>query len=168
LPKRREREERLKEDWEGPPGWHLEKLGEWLVNTGPWVNIGVAVVFLISRRPLRIAEPLSATFDMVNATYSITFQPWVSEKIVLRAYHVVAQLAYRAAYRLPRDKTIRVLRFVSGQADEKGRFPSWQVMHDRWNLTNPNDRFWNRSAYYKAYSRAVEALIPPYLPLGPE
>lgn len=126
------------------------------------------MVFLISGTPSRTAQPLSATFDMVNATYSITFQPWVSEKIVLRACHVVAQLAYRAAYRLPRDKTIRVLRFVSEQADEKGRLASWKVMHDRWNLTNPDDRFWDRSALHKAYSRAVEALIPPYLPLAPE
>jgi hypothetical protein len=126
------------------------------------------VVFLISGRPPRIAEPLSATFDMANATYSITFQPWVSEKTVLRAYRVVTQPAYRAAYRLPGDKTIQVLRFVSEQADEKGRLASWEVMHDRWNVTNPDERFWDRSALHKTYSRAVEALIPAYLPLGPE
>jgi hypothetical protein len=43
------------------------------------------------------------------------------------------------------DKTIQVLRFVSEQADKKGRLASWEVMHDRWNVTNPDERFWDRT-----------------------
>jgi len=155
-------EEQLKKSFEGYFGWYLEELGEWLADKYPWENVGDAVVFLISGRPPRLAEPLSATIQEESATYSITFLPWVSEQTILRAYHLL-----RSRHRqVPGDKTIRVLRFVAEQTDEEGRLPSWSTLLSRWNAANPDDRFANRSALYKAYGRAVEALVPPYLPLA--
>lgn len=174
--KQSEQERRLEDQWvrepelflqrleEGgsEPGGYLEELGEWLVNVYPWSHVGEAVVFVISGRPPRLAEPLSAAMNMGNATYSITFSPWVSEATVVRAYRTVISRHRR----LPGDKTIRVLHFVSEQADEEGQLPSWSELERRWNKANPDERFWDRSAMHKTYSRAVEALVPPYLPLG--
>jgi len=147
-----EERERLK-GFEGYFGWYLEILGEWLADKYPWENVGDAVVFLISGRPPRLAQPLSATSNMGNATYSLTFSPWISEETLMRAYRAI--------------KTVRVLRFVSEQADDDGDLPSWDTLCDRWNAANPdeNERFKDRSALYKAYRRAVKALVPPSLPL---
>ena len=147
-----EERERLK-GFEGYFGWYLEILGEWLADKYPWENVGDAVVFLISGRPPRLARPLSATSNMGNATYSLTFLPWISEETLMRAYRAI--------------KTVRVLRFVSEQADDDGDLPSWDTLCDRWNAANPdeNERFKDRSALYKAYRRAVKALVPPSLPL---
>jgi hypothetical protein len=142
--------------WEGYFGWHLETLGEWLADKYPWENVGDAVVFLISGRPPRLAKPLSATEDYANATYSLTFSPWISEETLMRAYRAIRGPS-------PGDKTVRVLRFVSGQADDDGILPSWSTLCDRWDAANPDESFSDRSALYKAYKRAVEALVPPYL-----
>ena len=150
--------ERLK-GFEGYFGWFLEMLGEWLADKYPWENVGDAVVFLISGRPPRLAQPLSAISNMGNATYALTFSPWISEETLMRAYRAIRVTP-------PGDKTVRVLRFVSAQADEEGRLPSWTTLCDRWNAANPDERFKDRSALYKAYRRAVEALVPPYLPLA--
>jgi len=141
--------------------WHLEELGEWLVDKYPWENVGDAVVFLISGRPPRLAKPLRASHDDGTATYSITFSSWVSEETILRAYHNIRSIHPR----LPGDKTVRVLRFVSEQTDGDGHLPTWDTLLNRWNAANPDDRFTDRSALRKAYRRAVEALVPPYLPL---
>ncbi len=156
-------EGRRRREWEGYFGWQLEVLGEWLADKYPWENLGDAVVFLVSGRPPRLAEPLSAAVNEGNATFSITFSPWVSEETVLRAYRAVRSLHRQ----LPGGKTLRVLRFVSEQTDEAGHPPSWDEMCDRWNAANPNEAFKHRSALRRAYLRAVEALTPPYLPLGP-
>jgi hypothetical protein len=145
--------------WEGYFGWHLETLGEWLAAQYPWENVGDAVVFLISGRPPRLAKPLSAISNMGNATYSLTFSPWISEETLMRAYRAIRVTP-------PGDKTVRVLRFVSGQADDDGVLPTWDALCDRWNAANPDEKFKDRSALYKAYRRAVEALVPPYLPLA--
>ena len=150
-----------KEDWDGYFGTELELLGEWLADKYPWENVGDVVVFLISGRPPRLAQPLSATHDTGNATFSLNFSPWVSEKTVRDAYRYIQY----SQGRIPGDKTIRVLRFVAEQTNEKGVPPSWAALWERWNAANPNDRYENRSALYKAYRRAVEALVPPYLPL---
>jgi hypothetical protein len=144
--------------WEGYFGWHLETLGEWLTDKYPWENVGDAVVFLISGRPPRLAKPLSAISNMGNATYSLTFSPWISEETLMRAYRAIRVTP-------PGDKTVRVLRFVSGQADDDGVLPTWDALCDRWNAANPEEKFSDRSALRKAYRRAVEALVPPYLPL---
>ena len=156
-------ERRRQQKWEGYFGWHLEALGEWLADKYPWENVGDAVVFLVSGRPPRLAEPLSAAINEGNATFSITFSPWVSEETVLRAYR-----AFQSFHRQPPGgKTLRVLHFVSEQTDEEGHFPSWDEMCHRWNVAYPNEAFKHRSALRRAYLRAVEALVPPYLPLGP-
>ena len=120
-------------------------------------------VFLISGRPPRLAEPLRATQDDANAAYSITFSPWISEETVVRAYRNIKSLHRRQ----PGDKTLRVFHFVSEQADDEGVLPTWGALHERWKVANPDpdERFSNRSALYKAYRRAVEALVPPSLPL---
>jgi hypothetical protein len=144
--------------WEGYFGWHLETLGEWLADKYPWENVGDAMVFLISGRPPRLAQPLSAISNMGNATNSLTFSPWISEETLMRAYRAIRETP-------PGDKTVRVLRFVSGQANDDGVLPSWTTLCDRWNAANPHERFKDRSALYKAYRRAVKALVPPYLPL---
>jgi hypothetical protein len=154
--RRRDREQY--KGWEGYFGWHLETLSEWLADKYPWEHIGDAVVFLISGRPPRLAKPLSATENTRNATYSVTFSPWISEETLMRAYRAIRGPS-------PGDKTARVLRFVSEQADDDGRLPSWTALCNRWNAANPDERFSDRSALYKAYRRAVEALVPPYLPL---
>ena len=60
---------------------------------------------------------------------------------------------------------MRVLRFVTGQADEDGGLPSWSELLLRWNAANPTESFSDRSALHRIYKRAVEALVPPYLPL---
>jgi hypothetical protein len=151
-------ERQRQKEWEGHFGTQLEILGEWLAAKYPWENVGDAVVFLISGRPPRLAQPLSAISNMGNASYSLTFSPWISEETLMRAYRVIRVTP-------PGDKTVRVLRFVSGQADEEGRLPSWSALLNRWNATNPNEEFKDKSALYKAYRRAVEALVPPYLPL---
>jgi hypothetical protein len=144
------------------PGGYLEELGKWLVNTYPWLHVGDAVVFVISGRPPRLAEPLSAAMDMGNATYSITFSPWVSEEAVVRAYRATQGFHRRSSG----DKTIRVLRFVAEQTDAEGGLPSWDKLLALWNAANPDERFKGRDGLHRAYSRAVEALVPPYLPLG--
>ena len=145
--------------WEGHFGTQLEILGEWLAAKYPWENVGDAVVFLISGRPPRLAQPLSANSNMGNATYSLTFSPWISEETLMRAYRAIRVTP-------PGDKTVRVLRFVSGQADDDGVLPTWDELHERWNAANPEaEWFSDRSALYKAYIRAVGALAPPYLPL---
>jgi hypothetical protein len=153
-------EERQRQrEWEGHFGTQLEILGEWLAAKYPWENVGDAVVFLISGRPPRLAQPLSAISNMGNATYSLTFSPWISEETLMRAYRAIRETP-------PGDKTVRVLRFVSGQADDDGDLPTWDTLCDRWNAANPEEEwFSDRSALYKAYRRAVEALVPPYLPL---
>jgi hypothetical protein len=153
-----EERQRLKE-YEGYFGAQLEILGEWLAAKYPWENVGDAVEFLISGRPPRLAQPLSAISTMGNATYSLTFSPWISEETLMRAFRVLRGPS-------PGDKTVRVLRFVSGQADDDGVLPSWTTLCDRWNAANLDERFKDRSALYKAYRRAVEALVPPYLPLA--
>jgi hypothetical protein len=153
-----EERERLK-GYEGYFGAQLEILGEWLADKYPWENVGDAVVFLISGRPPRLAQPLSATSNMGSATYSLTFSPWISEGTLVRAYRAIRETP-------PGDKTVRVLRFVLGQANDKGDLPSWATLCERWNAANPEgDRFKDRSALYKAYRRAVEALVPLSLPL---
>lgn len=171
-----EQERRLDERWVDPDaisvqiseeeqsdsGGYLKELGEWLMNVYPWLHVGDAVMFVVSGRPPRLAEPLSAVMDMGRATYSITFSPWVAEETVLRAYRTLISRHRRS----PGDKTVRVLRFVSEQADEEGRRPSWAKLLDRWNAANPSERFSDRTSLYHAYRRAVEALVPPYLPLG--
>ena len=140
-------------------GTQLEILGEWLADTYPWENVGDAVVFLISGRPPRLAQPLSATSNMGNATYSLTFSPWISEETLMRAYRAIGRTP-------PGDKTVRVLRFVSGQANDDGDLPSWSTLCDRWNAANPDEKFSDKSALHKAYGRALKALVPPYLPLA--
>jgi hypothetical protein len=130
----------------------------------PWESVGEAAVFVISGRPPRIAEPFRMVHDHGNLTYSMTFSPWVSEETIVHAYRATRHIYWR----LPGEKTIRVLRFVSEQTDEEGRLPSWSELLDRWNVANPNDRYAGRSALYRAYERAVKALAPPYLPLGLE
>jgi hypothetical protein len=153
-------ERQRQKEWEGHFGTQLEILGEWLAAKYPWENVGDAVVFLISGRPPRLAQPLSATQDDANATYSLTFSPWISEETLTRAYRAIRGPS-------PGDKTVRVLRFVSGQADDDGVLPTWTTLCDRWNAANPdeNERFKDRSALYKAYRRAVKALVLPSLPL---
>jgi hypothetical protein len=144
--------------FEGYFGWYLEILGEWLADKYPWENVGDAVVFLISGRPPRLAQPLSANSNMGNATYSLTFSPWISKETLMRAYRATRVTP-------PGDKTVRVLRFVLGQANDDGDLPTWDTLHERWNAANPKaEWFSDRSAIYKAYSRAVGALVPPYLP----
>lgn len=152
------------EEEEGKQGRFLEELGEWLARVYPWSHVGDAVVFVVSGRPPRVAEPLSAAMDMGHATYSLTFSPWVSEESVRAAYRTVVSRHRRSS----NDKTLRVFRFVCEQADEAGRLPTWPELLDRWNRANPDERYQNRGAIYKAYARALEALIPPYLPLGTE
>jgi hypothetical protein len=158
-------EEEMEWDWESykwpPPGDLLQTLAKWLFDKYPWASIEDAEVFLISGRPPRLAEPLRATQDDANAAYSITFSPWISAETVVRAYRNIKSLHRR----LPRDKTLRVLHFVSEQADDDGDLPTWDALCDRWNAANPHEKFSNRSALYKAYRRAVEALVPPSLPL---
>jgi hypothetical protein len=141
----------------------LRRLAAWLVDKYPWASVEDAEVFLISGRPPRLAEPLRAAQDDANAAYSITFSPWISEETVLQAYRAIQSSFHRP----PGDKTVQVLQFVSEQADDKGVLPSWAVLYDRWNAAYPKkkDRFEDRSALYKAYRRAVDALVPPYLPL---
>jgi hypothetical protein len=151
-------ERRRQKEWEGHFGTELEILGEWLADTYPWENVGDAVVFLISGRPPRLAQPLSATSNMGNATYSLTFSPWISEETLMRAYRAIGRTP-------PGDKTVRVLRFVSGQANDDGDLPSWSTLCDRWNAANPDEKFSDKSALHKAYGRALKALVPPYLPL---
>ncbi len=158
----RDQEKQQEKGWEGYFGWQLETLGEWLADKYPWENVGDAAVFLISGRPPRLAEPLSAAHNVGNETYSITFSLWVSEETVLRAYRTI-QSAHR---RPPGGKTLRVLHFVSEQTDQEGALPPWSELLDRWNEANPNERFSDRSALRRAYRRAVEALVPPYLPLA--
>ena len=119
------------------------------------------MVFLISGRPPRLAEtaePLSATHNIGHATASLTFSPWISEKTIMRAFRVVRGPSLG-------DKTVRVLRFVSGQADQEGRLPSWPALLNRWNAANPDEKYSDRSALSKAYGRAIVALVPPYLTL---
>lgn len=157
----RVQEKRMEEDWDGPAGWQLTTLGEWLVGKYPWKSVGDAEVFLVSGRPPQLAEPLCAAVDMGNATYSITFSPWVSEETILRVYHFI-QNSHR---RPPGDKTLRLFHFVLDQADEEGRLPSWSKLLVWWNAANPSEAFSDRSALRKAYARAVESLVPPYLPL---
>jgi hypothetical protein len=160
-------EEEMEWDWESykwpPPGDLFQTLAKWLVDKYPWASIEDAEVFLISGRPPRLAEPLRATQDDANAAYSITFSPWISEETVVRAYRNIKSLHRRQ----PGDKTLRVLHFVSEQADDEGVLPTWGALHERWKVANPDpeERFSNRSALYKAYRRAVEALVPPSLPL---
>jgi hypothetical protein len=151
----------IEENWDGPPGYRLQKLGEWLVDKYPWESVGEAEVFLISGRPPRLAEPLRASHDGGSATYSITFPPWVSEDTIVRAYRTIQTLHRQP----PGDKTLRVLRFVSEQANDEGVLPSWATLYELWNAAYPDERFSSRSALFKAYRRAVEALVPPYLPL---
>jgi hypothetical protein len=165
-------EEEMEWDWESykwpPPGDLFQTLAKWLFDKYPWASIEDAEVFLISGRPPRLAEPLRATQDDANAAYSITFSPWISEETVVRAYRNIKSL-HRRHRRQPGDKTLRVLHFVSEQVDDKGDLPSWGALHKRWNAANAanpeGERFKDRSALYKAYRRAVEALVPPYLPL---
>ena len=159
-------EEEMERNWDwnwlmGEEGEELQPLAKWLFDKYPWASIEDAVVFLISGRPPRLAEPLRATQDDANAAYSITFSPWISEETVVRAYRNIKSLHRRQ----PGDKTLRVLHFVSEQADDKGVLPTWGTLHEMWNVANPDERFSNRSALYKAYRRAVEALVPPSLPL---
>lgn len=121
------------------------------------------MVFVVSGRPPRLAEPLNAAMDLGTATYSLTFSRWVSEESVLSAYRTIASNHY---HRIPGDKAIRVLNFVSEQTDDEGQRPSWATLCDRWNKANPQYAYSHRSAFRKAYRRAVEALVAPYLPLG--
>jgi hypothetical protein len=153
-------ERQRQKEGEGYFGAQLEILGEWLAARYPWENVGDAVVFLISGRPPRLAQPLSATSNAANATYSLAFSPWISEETLMRAYRAIRGPS-------PGDKTVRVLRFVSGQADEEGRLPSWSTLLNRWNATNPMENFSDKSALRRAYRRAVEALLdfPGLLPL---
>lgn len=164
LAEEEERQEKeMEEVWKEYMGSHLEMLGEWLEQKYPWENVVDAEVFLISGRPPRLAETLSATVNVSNMTNSINFMPWVSEETVLKAYHDIQ------TFRLPGEKTLRILHFVSEQADEEGRLPSWSKLLDKWNAANPDERFspsTGRVALYRAYERAVKALVPPYLPLG--
>jgi len=160
-------EEEMEWDWESykwpPPGELPRMLAKWLFDKYPWASIEDAEVFLISGRPPRLAEPLRATQDDANAAYSITFSPWISEETVVRAYRKIKSLHRRQ----PGDKTLRVLHFVSEQADDEGVLPTWGALHERWKVANPDpeDRFSDRSALNKAYRRAVKALVPPSLPL---
>jgi hypothetical protein len=145
-----------------------EKLAEWLAEVYPWESVGDAMVFLVSGRPPRLAETLSATSDVDRATHSITFLPWVSEETVVQAYRATRRTlrdGQPSNRELPNDKTIRVLRFVTEQADDNGERPSWATLFDRWNADNPNEQYAERSAFRKAYNRAVKALVPPYRPL---
>jgi len=64
------KERQIVEDWEGPVGWHLEMLGKWLTDVYPWESVGDAMVFLVSGKPPRLAESLSAGINMGSATYS--------------------------------------------------------------------------------------------------
>ena len=166
-PEEQRQEEEIEWDWESykwpQPGDLLQTLAKWLVDMYPWASIEDAEVFLISGRAPRLAEPLRATQDDANAAYSITFSPWISEETVVRAYRKIKSLHRRR----PGDKTLRVLHFVSEQADDEGVLPTWGALHERWKVANPDpeERFSNRSALYKAYRRAVEALVPPSLPL---
>jgi hypothetical protein len=155
-------ERQIVEDWEGPVGWHLETVGKWLTDVYPWESVGDAIVFLVSGKPPRLAESLSVGINMGSATYSITFAPWVTEETVSRAYRETQH----SRHRLPQYKTVQVLRFVSEQTDEGGRLPSWATLLDRWNRANPTQRFSDRSALRRAYLRAIEALVPPYLPMA--
>ncbi len=160
-------EQRIEENWHNPPGPRLEKLAEWLVEVYPWESVGDAVVFLISGRPPRLAETLSATSDVDRATRSITFLPWVSEETVVQAYRATRRVLQdgQPAYReLPNDKTIRVLRFATERADDNGQRPSWATLFDMWNVAYRNEAYSERSAFRKAYNRAVKALVPPYRP----
>ena len=158
-------EEIMEWDWESykwpPPGDLFETLAKWLLDKYPWASKEDAEVFLITGRPPRLVEPLRAAQDDANAAYSITFSPWISEETVVQAYRAIQSSFQRP----PRDKTVQVLKFVSEQADDEGILPSWAELYDLWNAANPNHRFVDRSALYKAYRRAVEALVPPYLPL---
>ncbi len=170
-------ERRLEERWVDPDairvssrvevsleaGRLLKELGEWLVNVYPWSDLGDAMVFVVSGRPPRLAEPLSAAMDLGTATYSLTFSRWVSEDFVLSAYRTIASNHY---HQVPRDKTIRGLNFVLEQTDEEGHRPSLATLCDQWNKTNPAEAYKHRSAFRRAYKQAVEALVPPYLPLG--
>ena len=125
-------------------------------------------MFLVSGRPPRLAETLSATSDVDRATHSITFLPWVSEETVVQAYRATRRTVRdgQPAYReLPHGKTIRVLRFVTKQANDDGERPSWARLFDMWNAANPDETYAERSAFRKAYNRAVKALVPPYRPL---
>jgi hypothetical protein len=157
----RERERWLEDRWEQPLRWRLKRIAELLAGWYPWETVGDAVVFLVSGRPPRLAEPLSAAHDQrYLGHYSITYVPWVSEETVVRAYR-----ATQFSRQSPRDKTVRVLRFVSEQADQEGSLPSWSKLLDLWNAAYPEDRYLDRTSLYNAHKRALEALIPPYLPL---
>jgi hypothetical protein len=160
-------EQRIEANWHNPPGPRLEKLAEWLAEVYPWESVGDAVVFLVSGRPPRLAPTLSATSDVYRATYSITFLPWVFEETVVQAYRATRRTlrdGQPSNKELPNDKTVRVFRFVTEQADDSGQRPSWATLFDRWNAVNPKEQYAERSAFRKAYNRAVKALVPPYRP----
>lgn len=162
------REELLIERWESPPDHHANLVGEVLQGKYPWENLGDVVVFLLSGRPPRLAPPLGASLDSRNMTLSISFLPWISEETILRAYHAIKRAvhdSHPSSHQFLGEKTVRVLRFVSEQADEKGRTPSWSELLDRWNVANPDDKFKDRSALYKAHERAVKTLLALYGPL---
>ena len=81
---------------------------------------------------------------MGNATYSITFLPWIFEESIVRA-HRATRRALRdgrpSRRELPGDRTVRVLRFVTGQTDADGGLLSWSELLRRWNAANPTDFF---------------------------
>lgn len=161
-------ETRMQVDWHGPAGWLLNMLGGWLVQKYPWRSVEEAVVFLISGRPPRLVEPLGASHNWQNATFSITYLPWISEETVVRAYRLTQRWSNNGRptrRELPGDKTISVLRFVTERTNQDGRLPSWSELLRLWNLANPNATFADRSALRRAYRRSVEALVPPHLPL---
>ena len=118
-------------------------------------------MFVVSGRPPRLAEPLRVALNVRTRAFSITYSPWVSEETILRAYRATAEFFEK---KVPREKTVRVLRFVSEQADPAGGLPPWPELLDRWNAAYPDERFSNRSGLHRAYHRAVEALEPAHPP----
>lgn len=158
--------EKVWEQLDNNPEFILEDIGQELANIYPWKSAGDAVVFIISGRPPRLVEPLTATHDpRYLGRFSISFSPWISEKTVLGA---CSEINEWISLQLPKAKTLEVLRFVSEQANEEGVLPSWPELLDRWNRAYPHEAFATRSSIRRAYERAVKALVPPNLPLGLE
>jgi hypothetical protein len=137
-------------------GQTLEDLSRWLLTLYPWPLRDAAWFVLTDESPE--VEPLKVQRNADSGAVRLTFEPWISEDTIRRAYRSL-QLGDN---RPLEEKSLALFRFVT-EYTEPGKKPKWAELTRRWNELYTNHKFIDRSALRRAYKRAERRLGAPWV-----
>jgi hypothetical protein len=127
----------------------------------PWHPYDAARFLLTGERPEVV--PLELSYNRNSRVFTLNFTPWISEKTFRKAYRKCQKVVQEGDNRRMQERTLAVVRFVTGHTDDEGHRPSWSQLTGLWNEEHPGEwSFKGRSGLRKAYLRALPQLAGPW------